>query len=197
MNKKKIATQTFKDYPEANEAHITQDGQAFFTKVSAQNHSTRMGFDEEPELFFRDGFEPEDTKGIQEELSLVKIENETLTGILAIVEEATDLTKVAPEVDQETDSAIAAVVQLREKFIASDILLERIGKATDYTNEIPEVTNETTDIEKAVISLRQEVKATRDQLALSNEALEALKAEKITVVDSKEVKTEATASSKK
>ena len=198
-NSKKIADEILKNYPEQNKVIVTQDGQAFFSDLDASHHQKRNGFDSEPEVFFREGFEPEDTKELEEDLWLTKQANETLADAIKEVILATDLEAKLPyEVNGQTPEVVAKVVLLREKLESSQgtlkLLIETISKVCDPENlEVPEeaLSDEALPIVKAVVELRAQLNQTTNELA-------TLKANPIEVVkEAKDVKKPATDAAKK
>lgn len=125
---KKIANGILADNPEENVVFMTEDGQGFFDPIKANNHANKNEFSE-PEAFYREGYEPEDVRALEEQLGFAQEENETLTVVMAQIEQAVDFTQEAPEVTQETNSVVAAVVQLREKTISLQSELDTLKAA--------------------------------------------------------------------
>jgi hypothetical protein len=108
------ASQILKENPSENQVFFTEDEQAFFTKLKAYNHNKNRGFDSEPIVFSREGYEPEKQQELQEELQMFKEENQKLSKIIEGVMLASDLSLAIPVIDQETPEAIVAVISLRE-----------------------------------------------------------------------------------
>ena len=197
-NSKKIADEILKNYPEQNKLIVTQDGQAFFSDLDASHHQKRNGFDSEPEEFFREGFEPEDTKELEEDLQLTKDANATLEQAIKQVIATTNLEADAPEVDGQTPDVVAKVVGLREKLESSEdkfkLLIEIITQVCDPENlEVPEeaLSDEALPIVKSVVELRAQLNQVTNELA-------TLKAKPIEVVAKVEdVKKSATNAAKK
>jgi len=65
-----LANQVLTDFPQENAVFITEDNQVFFKELDALNHKKKMDFKEDPQAFFRQGFEPEDTKTLQQDLDI-------------------------------------------------------------------------------------------------------------------------------
>lgn len=196
-NSKKIANEILKDYPESNKVIVTEDGQAFFVDLDATRHHQRNGFKKEPKVFFREGFEPEDTKELEEDLQITKEANATLGDAIKLVILATDLEADAPEVDGQTPEVVAKVVGLREKLETSQTtfneVAEAVNRACDLENEVPELTlsDEALPIVKSIIELRAQLSQVSNELA-------TLKAEKVEVVEeAKDVKNSAETAAKK
>jgi hypothetical protein len=196
-NSKKIADEILKDYPKCNKVIVTEDGQAFFVDLDATRHHQRNGFKKEPEVFFREGFEPEDTKELEEDLQITKEANATLGDAIKLVILATDLEADAPEVDGQTPEVVAKVVGLREKLETSQTtfneVAEAVTRACDLENEVPELTlsDEALPIVKSVIELRAQLSQVSNELA----TLKALKVE--VVEEAKDVKNSAETAAKK
>ncbi|MDI5894395.1 hypothetical protein [Flavobacterium algoritolerans] len=188
---KKFANKILQDNPEENVVYMTEDGQCFFDKIKADNHADKNEFPE-PESFFREGFEPEDTKALEEELALVKEDNETITAVLAEIEQAVDFTKEAPEVTQESDPVVAAVVQLREKHEGAIALIDKVIHAlTDDEAVVDEkaepIIVEIIKIRVSLLSAQAEKETLTNSLSIVQSELDTLKATPIAVVEDKTV----------
>lgn len=156
MDAQKIANQVLKEYPGQNEVHITSDGQAFFNEIDARNHSTRNGL-ENTEVFFREGFEPEDTKGLEETLQAAQDEAHQYKTVVDEIEKALNATEI-PKVDQSTNTTVAAVIGVLEekaKTLSTLVDLETdVLQAANLELNSPEITESTSETVKAVIDLR-------------------------------------------
>lgn len=180
----KIANEMFVDYPKENVVYITEDGQAFFDELAAKNHAKNRNF-ENPEVFFREGHEPEDKKELEEELLLLKEDYEVAVGQLELIEQVTDLTQVAPQVDTSTSDVVAKVVTLRQQnevfenekkeleasrdslqSVLTEIV-EGVARACDIDNDVPEMTvsDEALPVIKQVLELRAKLADASNQIA--------------------------------
>lgn len=184
---KKIAESVLKDHPAQNQVFITEDGQAFFSELSANQHNKRSAFESNPEPFYREGFEPEDTKELEEDLKATKAEKDKLVALVTEVFDATDLTKDAPEVNQETPEVVAKVVSLREAITEKEAsykeVLEVVTRACDLTNDFPEV-----KVSDEALPVIQQVLGLREELGKAHAELQTLKAAPLDVKDTEEVK---------
>lgn len=188
---KKIANKILQENPEENVVYMTDDGQAFFNETQANNHASKNEFSE-PESFFREGFEPEDTKALEEELALVKEDNETITAVLAEIEQAVDFTQEAPEVTQDSDPVVAAVVQLREKHEGSISLLDKVILALVEQEAVVDEKAEPVIVEimklrVSLLSAQAEKETLTNSLSIVQSELDTLKATNIAVVEEKTV----------
>lgn len=144
MKNQNLATQILADNPGQNSVYITEDSQAFFNEIDAVNHSKRNDFKNKPEVFFREGFEPEDTKTLQEAHDAAVEKIATLEETLKLIVQAVNLEDAAPEVTSETEDVVAKVVGLRQlteelkeanaELIASNETLE--GEKTELQNQL-------------------------------------------------------------
>jgi chromosome segregation ATPase len=184
---KKLANKILLDNPDENRVFITEDGQAFFDEIQANNHAVKNEFSE-PEVFFREGFEPEDTKVLEEELAQVKEDNETLTEVLDDIQKAVDFTQDAPEVTQESNIVVAAVVQLREKHQGAIALIDKVIISLEAEEAVIDEKAEPIIIEimKLRVSLKTaqlEKETLTNSLSVVQSELDTLKASQITVVN--------------
>ncbi|WP_348814069.1 hypothetical protein [Flavobacterium maritimum] len=170
---KKLANKILQENPEENVVYMTEDGQAFFNPIQANNHANKNEF-AEPESFFREGFEPEDIKAIEEQLVFAMEENETLITIVGEIEQAVDFTKEAPEVTQESNPVVAAVVQLREKHLGAMDLIDKVTVALSTDTVIVD------EKEEPVIV---EIMKLRVSLSTLQSAFDTLKATPIAVIE--------------
>lgn len=131
---KKIANGILADNPEENAVFMTEDGQGFFDKIKATNHANKNDFSE-PQAFYGNGFEPDDNLALDEQLGFAQEENEAFRVVLGQVTQAVDYAQEAPEVTQESNEVVAAVVQLREKHQGAVNLFDQIIDAL-VTDEI-------------------------------------------------------------
>lgn len=188
---KKIANGILADNPEENVVYMAEDNQGFFDKIKANDWCHKNEF-EEPVAFFREGFEPEDTKALEEQLGFAQEENETLTGIVAQIEQAVDFTQDAPEVTQESDAVVAAVVQLREKHEGAitfiDKVIHTLTEGEAVVNEKAEpVIVEIMKLRVSLLSAQAEKETLTNSLSIVQSELDTLKAKQIAVVEEKVV----------
>lgn len=112
-NFKDKAAKILADHPEENKVIIVENGQCFFNDKAAQDYHDKSGFETEPKVFFREGFEPEDDSDLAEAYEQVQQENEDLKKLVEQINEALD-PDVAITVDKDTPEEVANIVQLRE-----------------------------------------------------------------------------------
>lgn len=173
---KKIADEILKDHPGENKVIITQDGQGFFNELAATQHHKRNSFKNEPEVFFREGFVPEDTKELEEDLLQTKETNANLEFAIKQVIDAADLDAEDPEVNGQTLQVVAVVVELREKLQSSIATLkevaESVNRVCDLENDVPDLklSDEALPIVKAVIQLRTQLAEASNELATLKES---------------------------
>jgi hypothetical protein len=187
---KKIANSILSDNPGESVVFMTEDGQGFFDLNLATNHANKNEF-ADPEAFYSAGFEPEDTKAIEEQLGFAQEELETLTEVVAQIEQAVDFTKKAPEVTQESDIVVAAVVQLREKHVGVIALIDEVTHAL-IADEV--VVDEKAEpiivaimkLRVSLISVQAEKETLTNSLSIVQAELDTLKAASIAVVEDKE-----------
>lgn len=114
ISKEKKAAKILAANPHENKVFITKDGQPFFINSDALNHCRRKGITQEPEVFFRQGFEdkdPEVDQTLLDEIETLKAElrqskdandalkneNETLKAELQESKDANDTLKAENE----------------------------------------------------------------------------------------------------
>ena len=149
MKNQKLANKILAENPKENAVYITEDGQAFFSRIKANNHTASRKFEKDPEVFFRKGFEPTDEKELETSLAdaLEKLKNAEHF-ILDIVE-ASDLEKEPKAIDPETPDVVAQILQLRESL--KEVQAESIKLANELEQAKKELQNmkdiqvETTD----------------------------------------------------
>lgn len=168
MSKQKTANKILAENPTENAVYITQDGQAFISRNKANNHSQSRKFDKDPEVFFREGFEPQDETELEATLENAVTENESLKTVVERVVRATDLSEDVEEIDGDTPEAVVKVLQLREELATAQ---ERAVKAES------ELKTRKDDNEKLVEGLE---KAINEKSALDND-LKVLRTENETL----------------
>lgn len=114
MKNQKLANHILAKNPEAEVVYITEDGQAFLTKLKAQNHSNYRKFKKEPEAFFREGFEPKDETELEQALEAAVTKTEEQATLLERISTACDLETPAEEVTDATPEPLVKVLELRE-----------------------------------------------------------------------------------
>lgn len=188
---KKIANGILADNPEENVVYMAEDNQGFFDKIKANDWCHKNEF-EEPVAFFREGFEPEDTKALEEQLGFAQEEIETLTGVVTQIEQAVDFTQEVPEVTQDSDPVVAAVVQLREKHEGSISLLDKVILALVEQEAVVDEKAEPVIVEimklrVSLLSAQAEKETLTNSLSIVQSELDTLKATPIAVVEEKTV----------
>lgn len=168
LKMKKIANGILADNPEENAVFMTEDGQGFFDPIKANNHANKNELSE-PEAFYREGYEPEDVRALEEQLGFAQEENETLTGIIVQIEQAVDFTQEAPEVTQESNSVVAAVVQLREKHQGSIALIDKVILALVEPEVVVDENAEPVVVE--IMKLRASLKTFKEEKLALKEAI--------------------------
>lgn len=158
IDKKKIAAGLFKDHPEQNKAWITDDGQGFFKENYAKNNASDKGL-EDPEVFFREGYQVEGDQELEEILQEME---ETVKDQEAIINKVIDVSNVeaeeAVEVLDTDHEAVKAVSELRAKYEANieqtnSFKLE-IKEELDFNTAVIElIKNDTTKLADAIRAL--------------------------------------------
>lgn len=191
MSTQKKANEILKNNLDQNQVFFTEDGQAFFEELKATNHAriNKLG---NPLVFFREGFEPEDTKELEQELAYLKEDNNKLSTVLETVNAICDLDHDAPEINDETPTIVVSVITLREAINNEKETIKAIHSLVNETidaEKIPVVTDETPEIVGKIILLRETI----ESLAAENEALKAaatvvVDAETVTDMTKKSIK---------
>lgn len=110
------ANALLKAYPTQEKVFFTEDEQAFFVEEDAQAHHSAMEFETEIQVFFREGYEVEDTTNLQAAYEEAVMANEHKDLELDKVAGAIDLEKEVPKVDKNTSEVVTAVIAFREKY---------------------------------------------------------------------------------
>lgn len=141
--KKKIAADLFKDFENENKCWITDDGQAFFKENHAKNNASDKNL-EDPEVFFREGYQAEGNEDLetllQETEDAVKDQEVALNKVIDVSNVEAEETVEVTDADHE---AVKAVAELREKFEAN------IAQTNSFKQEI----KEELDFNAAVVEL--------------------------------------------
>ncbi len=177
---KKIANGILADNPEENAVFMTEDGQGFFDLVKANNHANNNEFSE-PEAFYREGCEPEDVRALEEQLVFAQEENLTLTEVVALVAQAVDFTQDAPEVTQDSNGLVAAVVQLREKHqgaiaLIDKVILAAVGQPVDFDESAEPLVDEIVKLKASLENALAEKETLATSLSIVQTELDTLKA---------------------
>jgi hypothetical protein len=158
IDKKKIAAGLFKAYPEQNKAWITDDGQGFFKENYAKNNASEKGL-EDPEVFFREGYQSEDNQDLEEALQeteeTVKEQEIVLNTVIDVANIEAEET---PEVSENAHVAVKAVAELRAKYEANieqtNSFKEEIKEELDFNAAVVElIKNDTTKLADAIRTL--------------------------------------------
>lgn len=156
-NKKKFqekANALFEKYPEANKIFISENGQCFFDEKAAKDYHDLRGFENQPEVFFREGFEDEDDSDLQEALHNSELARKALEGIIEDVAAVCDLDQDYEPANADTDETVTAVISLREKYAEKDRLLTEMG------TELEKLSNVAAENE----NLKQQLEAANKQI---------------------------------
>lgn len=138
-NKKKFqekANVLFEKYPEANKIFISENGQCFFEEKAAKDYHDLRGFENEPEVFFREGFEDEDDSDLQEALHHSELARKALEGIIEDVAAVCDLDGDYEPANADTDETVTAVISLREKYAEKDRLLTEMDAEVERLSQV-------------------------------------------------------------
>lgn len=112
----KLAKELLAKNTEENKVVITEDGQAFFSDVYAMRHHTDNGFEAEPQVFFREGYEGENVEGLEKALHLAEQAKTALEETLTAINIVADTEQEYEPATQETDDTLTAVIALRERY---------------------------------------------------------------------------------
>ncbi|WP_312399498.1 hypothetical protein [Chryseobacterium sp.] len=131
----KLANQIFEAHPEQNKVFISENGQAFFDENAVKQYHSKMGFEEDPEVFFREGVEDEDDSSFLEAYSKSEAAKNLLEARLDTIYQITDLEQDYEPVNADTDEIVTAVVSLREKYqYSQDLLLQSNAEVERLSN---------------------------------------------------------------
>ncbi|UCA61667.1 hypothetical protein KB553_09045 [Chryseobacterium rhizoplanae] len=160
-NKKKFqekANALFEKYPEANKIFISENGQCFFDEKAAKDYHDLRGFENQPEVFFREGTQDEDDSDLQEALHNSQLARKALEGIIEDIAAVCDLDQDYEPANADTDETVTSVISLREKYAEKDRLLTEMG------TELEKLSNVATENE----NLKQQVEAANGQIEALN-----------------------------
>lgn len=151
MSKKlqKRADGLFKEYPEQDRVFFTQDEQAFFSKNAADAHQIEQGFENEVQVFFREGIAPTDTQDLQEAYEQAVEAAEAKDTLLNQIENAADLEIPVPQVERDTHEVVTKVIQLREKYEQVALENDTLKKELEELKTVPKDGEAKTDSKKA------------------------------------------------
>lgn len=138
-NKKKFqekANALFEKYPEANKIFISENGQCFFEEKAAKDYHNLRGVENEPEVFFREGFEDEDDSDLQEALHNSELARKAFEGIIEDVAAVCDLDQDYEPANADTDETVTAVISLREKYAEKDRFLTEMGAEVERLSNV-------------------------------------------------------------
>ena len=183
MKNTKLAKKILAENTDQEAVYITEDGQAFFSKNKAVNHCYNRKFEEEPEAFFREGFEPQDDKDLQEAFTELYEKTEVQDQILARVNAALDMSQEAEEITDDTPDMLAGILAMREQVEKQN---------DDYAEAIKEK-----DLAvKKISELESDLKKANKDLDSSNKEAEKLSAELSKLKETPVVATEEKATKK-
>ncbi|MDN3621343.1 hypothetical protein QWY81_17885 [Polaribacter undariae] len=155
---KKIAAELLKDNPEQNKIWMTEDGQGFFSEGHANNNAKTKGL-ENPEVFFRDGHQDEDSKELEEVLLETE---ETVRELETVIDRVIDVSNIEAEDSMEAleddHQAVKNVAELRKKYEGAVeqgvIFKEEIKEELEFNAAVVElVKNDTTKLADAIRAL--------------------------------------------
>lgn len=152
------ANALFEKYPEANKIFISENGQCFFEEKAAKDYHGLRGFESQPEVFFREGFEDEDDSDLQAALHNSELARKVLEGIIEDVAAVCDLDQDYEPANADTDETVTAVISLREKYAEKDRLLTEMGV------RLEELSNAAAENE----NLKQQLEAANQQMEALN-----------------------------
>lgn len=132
------ANTLFEVYPEVSKIFISENGQCFFDEKAAKDYHNLRGFELEPEVFFREGFEDQDDSDLQEALHNTELARKTLAGIIEEVAGVCDLDKDYEPANSQTDETVTAVISLREKYAEKDRLLTEANTELEKLSKVGE-----------------------------------------------------------
>lgn len=127
------ANEILKEHPQKNEVFFTQDEQAFFNKIDAENHHDKQKFKTEIKTFFREGFSPEDNDNIEEDYLEALEAKQALSEIITTVKWVANTENKYEPATKETDETVTAVIALREE---NERLLEQNKELTLKIEEL-------------------------------------------------------------
>ena len=134
--------------PEQSKVIIVENGQCFFSEVDASNYHSKMKFEKDPEVFFREGDQPEDDLDLQEALQQSKSDKEDLEELVAQITDALD-PEVEISVNQETPEQVADIVKLREA------LQSETEKNEELQGELETEKQKSQDLQQELDALKQ------------------------------------------
>ena len=148
------ANALFEKYPQANKIFISENGQCFFDEKASKDYHGLRGFESEPEVFFREGFEDEGDSDLQEALHKSELARMALTGIVEEITIVCDLDQDYEPANAETDETVTAVIFLREKYVGTQ---KQLTEANAKLEELSGVAQENE-------SLQQQLEAANTQI---------------------------------
>lgn len=169
MSKKefqKKANSLFEAYPEQNKVVISENGQCFFDENSAKAYHEQMGFESEPETFFREGYGDEDDQDLQEALHNATLEKSELSAIIEEVENVANLDEEYEPATADTDETVVAVIALREKYTLAvqenASVVEKFAQAQTENETLKSDLDEAVKENKALKEQLKNLKTTKD-----------------------------------
>lgn len=160
-NFQKKANTLFLQYPNENKVYISENGQCFFDEKAAKNYHEVKGFETEPEVFFREGFEDEDDTDVQEALHKSELERLNQAATLEEIAAVCDLDQEYTPANAETDETLTAVISLREKLAGKD---QELIQANAQLETLSTVGEENTKLKEQLDAALKENKALTEQI---------------------------------
>lgn len=112
----KVADELFKDNPLENKVWITSDNQGFFKENHAKNNASDKDL-EDPEVFFREGYQNEDSQDLEE---ILQETEEVVKEQEVVINKVLDVSNIEAEaavgVSDTDHEAVQAVAELRAKY---------------------------------------------------------------------------------
>ncbi|WP_086984820.1 hypothetical protein [Elizabethkingia miricola] len=169
MSKKefqKKAKALLEAYPEQNKVVISENGQCFFDEIAAKAYHENMGFESEPETFFREGYGDEDDQDLQEALHNATLEKSLLSGVIDEVLSVANLDEEYEPATKDTDETVIAVIALREKYTLAvqenASVVEKLSTAQTENETLKSSLEEAVKENKALKEQLKNLKTTKD-----------------------------------
>lgn len=163
-NKKKFqekANALFLQYPTENKVFISENGQCFFDEKAAKDYHELKGFETDPQVFFREGFEDEDDSDLQEALHKSELERLNQRSTLEEIEAVCDLDQEYTPANADTDPVLTAVIALREKLHGKD---QELIQANAELEKLSTVSEENASLQEQLDAALKENKALTEQI---------------------------------
>ena len=148
---KKKAAKILAANPTQKEVFITADGQAFFEKPKAVYHCRHKGIEQEPEVFFRDGYTPEAETDVQ---ALLETENESLTDALKEAKEENESLTAKFEASEKENTQLKADLKTaHDGFNGLQDAFNKQATELDLIKKVADPATPVTGLEKPAVSI--------------------------------------------